>query len=160
MKKLSDIEPYKQLDIVLACIWENTGESIPDSCLNVFQISDLLLRFRGISCSPREIDFIVMRLIKDGYITNDKSLLKGISVNGKKLSEIDEPFYFITFDGKVHITSGGYEGDFTSKNKEKARISSLEKVQNKVQCQMVILTSIIALGTLIAAIYYLKEIFK
>ena len=59
----------------------------------------------------------------------------------------------ITFEGKYFAETNGYQGKFERENSEKTRVKEYAK-------RMIWLTRILALGTSIAAWYYLTELYK
>ena len=145
MKDIESISPLDQLDVVLKLL---TEEEYP--CYNSAQISSKLNSRHGISANIRQVDFILFELLKDKYVTNEKQLVKGIIIQGKKLIDIDEPFYFITFPGKVHLQKGGY--------KKVLERESSEMEKAKSQAKRIEWGTIGA--ALIAAIFLFWEIWK
>ena len=102
---LDSYSPVEQLDYVLEILIDR---SIFFKCLTSFQIADNLGRSKRISANPLEIEFILYKLIEDGYVSNDKGFLKNISINKIPIENIEESLFFLTFDGKVFIKDGGY----------------------------------------------------
>lgn len=103
----------------------------------------------------------LLKLVKDGYVnTESENSIDPLFKSPKK-----DHYYKISFEGMVFIENGGYE----NQNRENQRIenwnnemterqNALEKKQVSSQFQIVVLTWIIALGTLIAGLYYVLEI--
>jgi len=78
---------------------------------------------------------VLNKIVEDGY---------AIKVNGD---------YQITFNGEFFKFNGGYKGEYERNNK-----ALLEERKN--QKNMVWLTGILAVGTTIAAYYYLLQIWN
>jgi len=114
---LDSFPPLRQLDMVLEKLTPK-DRFIP--CINSFQIASALNK-EDISASPRDVDFILYELVNDGYATSKRELRAGIVVNFKKLIDIDEPFYFITFSGRVHLQNGGYVGALERETRDTER---------------------------------------
>lgn len=68
--------------------------------------------------------------------------------------------YNITFKGRLWFEAGGYQGERNRLNAENTRVNTVEKRQRAYESNMVLLTWILAIGTSIAALYYLLEIQK
>jgi hypothetical protein len=164
-EQLDKIDPLLLLDTVLECLNEGF-QFLP--CANAAQLCLSMSQklMTSVIKNERDVELIVQQLIIDGYATNDIKLLDGIRVNNKPLSEsFDSSFYFITFKGKVFLQKGGYLGQERRRVEEKkkildqdARILLNEIHQKKSDANLNILTCIIALGTAIAAVYYLIQI--
>lgn len=89
------------------------------------------------------------KLLKDGYVTQVKETLS--NEFGKNiLAEITS--YEVSFEGIVFSKFGGYSQE---KNNQLRR----DKQDTRNRNQLLFLNIVIALGTLIAAIYYLIQIF-
>src|ERR1019366_440215 len=88
-----------------------------------------------------EINLLYEKLLKDGYI---KSL---------------EPLS-ITHDGLIFRNNGGYIQKNINLGLENRRIQNLENISKKNECWMVVLTAVLAIGTLIASCYYAIELWK
>jgi hypothetical protein len=103
------------------------------------------------------------KLVKDGYV-NVNEQTRGINMN--KTPYVVE-CYNISFEGIFFINNGGYEKEH--ENNQKAEIESaelkrrqflLEEKHSSIQGQIVFLTLVIAIGTLIPAVYYIIEILE
>lgn len=66
--------------------------------------------------------------------------------------------YRITMKGKLFIGNGGYSQQKINDSFEKHRILSLEKNQMSNDLRMFWVTVVLAIGTSIAALYYLHEL--
>lgn len=104
-----------------------------------------------------------VKLVKDGYV-NVNEQTRGMNMN--KTPYVVE-CYNISFEGIFFINNGGYEKEH--QNNQKAEIESaelkkrqflLEEKHSSIQGQIVFLTLVIAIGTLIPAVYYIIEILK
>jgi hypothetical protein len=103
----------------------------------------------------------LLKLVKDGYV---------IEYSENKIDEIfNTPrtnyYYDISFEGIIFINAGGYENEYQKNQMQKIEYFELKKKQSlleekqlKTQFQLVLLTLIVALGTLIAGLYYILEI--
>ena len=81
-------------------------------------------------------------------------------LESKKLIKLIEQNHIrITYQGIIQH-SKGYLNTYTSELESSQRLRNVENVQKFHLCWMTILTSIIAFGTLVAAIYYILEIFS
>ena len=69
-------------------------------------------------------------------------------------------YYRITFEGIFYIRGGGYSADMEKNQSAEKRLVELERFQINIQTSVNRLTKLIALGTLVAAVYYLIEICK
>ena len=105
----------------------------------------------------------LLKLVKDGYVNQTSKHSTDQLFNTPRTDH----YYKISFEGLVFIDSGGYE----NQNRENQRIenwnnemterqNALESKQSRNQGQLVVLTWIIAIGTLIAGVYYFLEILK
>jgi hypothetical protein len=136
-----EIDPNKQLDLVIECLL------LPEyPCYSSAYININLYRNKGIKADTREIDFILYELVKDEYIASDKELTKGIAFNGIQLSDLDEPFYFVTFSGKVFHQNGGY-------TRKKITEDAAVELANVLSSKMRRDSRITAIGSIIAAIF-------
>ena len=103
----------------------------------------------------------LLKLVKDGYAIEYSETTTDRIFGGEKTN-----YYFdISFEGIFFIKNGGYENEFQKNQKQQIEYSSLQKKQSlleqkqlKIQSQLVLLTLIVALGTLIAGLYYILEI--
>jgi len=69
-------------------------------------------------------------------------------------------YYIITLEGIIYHSYGGYIKTHRDKTYENNRLRTLERRQMSLHKTLNFLTAVIALGTLVAAWYYLKEIFR
>lgn len=105
----------------------------------------------------------LIKLEKDGYVnTESKDSIDPLFKSPRK-----DHYYKISFEGLVFIKNGGYESEYQKNQKEQIEYSELKKKQSLLeekqvsnQFQIVVLTWIIALGTLIAGLYYILEILE
>lgn len=65
-----------------------------------------------------------------------------------------QKMYKINFAGKVFIENDGYTREFIRKNEGNTRLENLETSERKSRNLMNVLTFIVAIGTIVAAIYY------
>ena len=100
--------------------------------------------------SPLTFDSIYQEMGSKYPEQIDKLELKSMlnKLKEDKYLEIKDIFYYVTFDGSFFEIKGGYQQEI----KEAKRVSNLEGTNSTLQ-------SIIAVGTSIAALYYLNEIF-
>ncbi len=131
MNKL--LTPIEQLDTALRFI----------SPLNKRYLTHDLLKKECFSNS-NEIDVtaIIQQLVDDKYI------------------RFDDPNQFkISLNGQVFIARDGYQGDIDKANEEKNRIYQLEIRQSQMASRLYWINLTIAIGTSIAAIYYIVELY-
>ena len=105
----------------------------------------------------------LLKLVKDGYVNQESEHTTDQIFNKPRTNH----YYKISFEGLVFIDCGGYENQIrenqkieTSRNEMIERQNALEEKQGRNQTQLVVLTWLIALGTLIAGVYYFLEILK
>ncbi|NOW97986.1 hypothetical protein [Mucilaginibacter sp. SG564] len=99
-----------------------------------------MMEGKGIKASDLEIERYVNQLKADDFIMQNGDGLFLIKIKG------------LLFDG--------YEKDILNRSLENSRLANLEIAQTLSRNQMNFLTGIIAIGTLIAAVYYSIEIYK
>lgn len=94
-------------------------------------------------------DEIIRKLVEDGYVREE-------------LAAGSPPTYHLTFNG---LSFKGYEEEVNTQNAEKTRLGNLESENQLFQREglnnarrMNLLTLILAIGTGIAAVYYILEI--
>lgn len=104
-----------------------------------------------------------IKLEKDGYIN---SYLKKVGLNLDNTPRTVD-YYNISFEGIFFIKNGGYEKELQKNQKAEIEFVELKKRQflleekhSSIQCQLLFLTWVIAIGTFVAAIYYLIEVLK
>ena len=103
----------------------------------------------------------ILKLVKDGYV--NKKTKNSTDKIFKTPRDYD--YYTISFEGIIFLQNGGYQNEYQKNQKEQIEYSELKKKQSLLeekqvsnQFQIVVLTWIIALGTLIAGLYYIHEI--
>lgn len=144
------INPYKQIDAIFFYIKKKIalGASINSEYIwNLFVDKTPELEINKLMFSE-----IISKLIEDGYITELRKANEGQDVTT----------YHVTFKGQIFE---GYESQQKLLNEQKARLADLENRSREFQDETTnnakrlnVLTVILALGTSIAAIYYLLEI--
>jgi len=87
-------------------------------------------------------DLIVDKLERDGYLKNENGL------------------YSITFEGKIFDQQKGYEQKMINQKAQNILVANLEKRQKRYELNQTLLLTLVAVGTLVAAFYYLIEIGK
>jgi len=97
----------------------------------------------------------LLKLSKDDYV-----MLTNINVNEPIKSD-----FRISFEGIVFNKNGGYEKQNKKNLQMETEVSEIEKRQSaleskntSLQYQLVVLTYLIAFGTLLSSIYYLLEV--
>lgn len=98
----------------------------------------------------------LLKLNKDGNIRietiqKENRIFKSVDISHK---------YFITFEGILFLSNGGYKSFEENKIKENDEIKLLKQQQKQLEKKNLILTVLIAIGALVAAVYYLIEIYK
>lgn len=103
----------------------------------------------------------LLKLVKDDYVNTEME----DSIDPIFKSPRKDQYYKISFEGLVFINNGGYENLYYENQKQKSQFAELKKKQSLLeqkqvsnQFQIVLLTWIIAFGTIVAAVYYLFEI--
>jgi len=101
-------------------------------------------KFKELNTAVFLIDnpLILSKLVKDGY-----------------LRLYYDDLYSITFDGKYFSRAGGYKQKIINESAENTRLERLETNQRRNQIAVIWLTGVLAFGALIAAIYYLTELY-
>lgn len=109
----------------------------------------------------RTLHSALLKLVKYGYVNQESEKTTDRLFNTPRTDH----YYRISFEGLVFIKNGGYENEFhksqsieSLKNEMIQRQNDLEEKQSRNQTQLVVLTWVIALGTLIAGVYYFLEI--
>lgn len=87
---------------------------------------------------------ILKKLVNDGYIS-------------EKITPGIQPIYNVSFEGLVFE---GYVHENEANQKEQERLRILENRQLALSRRMNVLTLVVAIGTTVAAVYYLLEIVK
>ncbi len=117
-----DDPPHKKLDMVLGRLLLKDVQERTE-----FNIASIL------GTDIKNIRVILLKLIKDGYVTSDKSLsdfdIKIIESKPVKINELT-PVFNLTFEGEVFISEGGYdqqEADRQSLLAEQENLKTIEK---------------------------------
>ena len=140
----ASLTPIQKLDIVLAAI---SNEPAFRTALHTM----VLVLEKGIELN--ELKLILDKLEVDRFATHD--YVEGQkSITGTKM-----PTYKITFEGLYFSKSGGYYQKSLNDTSENIRLKSLEVSRQSQGRALNWLTFWIALGTIIAAIYYLTELY-
>ena len=106
-----------------------------------------------------EIRPIIHKLVNDKRLKN--VLIDGLNTySPNREFEYVEDYYSITFDGRFFIQAGGYVRRAELNLSENIRMEKLEIATTANQLLTTRLTILIAVGTLLAAIYYGIEIYK
>lgn len=103
-----------------------------------------------------EIHLILNKLIEDGYCK--KYLIPIVNINTNE--SVNTEHFEITFKGKIFIQEGGYVGNFQRLESQKIQADEYRTHQMHLQTKLNRLTCWIAVGTVVAAIYYTIEILK
>ncbi|WP_026452135.1 hypothetical protein [Aequorivita capsosiphonis] len=105
----------------------------------------------------------ILKLVKDGFVNQESEKTTDPLFNSPRTNN----YYRISFEGLFFIKEGGYENqnqETKKKEIEYGKIQSEQKRQarNLVRLNywLVVLTWVIAIGTFVAALYYLMEILK
>lgn len=115
-----------------------------DAVFGYVNIRTRVDRTPELGITTQMLNEIIKRLVKDGYIVEQKR-------------PNEQNVYSITFDGLIFE---GYVHENASIRKEQERLRTLENHQLELSKRMNFLTSVMAVGTTVAAIYYLIEILK
>lgn len=107
---------------------------------------------------------ILEKLRKDEFIgiaeyKHEKYIGDGTMVGPSFFQEEVITRYYLTFDSEAFVKEGGYNKKILRTNADNNRLQNIVDQQLKNQRSMNLLTLIIAIGTTVAAIYYLKEFF-
>jgi hypothetical protein len=155
---MKDIPLIEKIDDVLYAL---SNATYPITENNIFK----LLYEKSVEITHRELEAMLAKLVKDGYIVQF-TLPLGTDIT-----------YQITFDGMMIAYEGGYESLVWLKNKnvrlEKNQIEmqktqtemmtkqlDIMSEQTQIQKSVKALTKWIAIATIIAAIYYSVELLK
>jgi ABC-type multidrug transport system permease subunit len=135
---MSGLNPLEKLDIVLQYLEKNHSKKR-------HTLISLAQDLHGTGVDFGELTSILNKLRKDGYI----------EFRGEDYGSADE-IYMINFEGRVFNAQGGYVLQ---------RKLSLKQLKSQdrtlaIQGQIVVLTLVLAIGTLISGIYYGIEIWK
>ena len=142
----------KQIDGLLNYLYSDRGNSSFESILSGLNAIEESKDIAG-----DELLRMLNKLIRDGFV-HFEDIPAGY----------DDPFtkapikfrrYSISFDGKLFIEQGGYTQQAIRRNAESIRVETLERFQKATADRMTYLTIILAAGALIAALYYLVELY-
>jgi len=106
-----------------------------------------------------EVAIILDKLTNDDYVKTTYSFNRN-KTTGEKIYNENDPYYNITFEGYYFLQNGGYTGQLNRNHSEMSRVRVLEKRTAGMQSKMFWLTVLLAVGTSIAAWYYLTELWK
>jgi hypothetical protein len=141
--------PLNKLDTILQLLAGDFGKGGVDFDSLVIKVFKTELIEDGM-----ELIEILDKLKKDKYII---SFSKGINRNmlhSLKMEHVVVDYYKITFEGRVFISQAGYKGEVIAKEAENVRLNKIENNQRVNRVLMAFLTGILAVGTVVAAIYY------
>jgi|GEM_PF-5665949 len=155
---MDKLTPAQKLDLVLneMNVNSNKGWRNTDSIYySVNEIKDTRID-KPKYFNPVEFTRIIKKLDKDGFVECE---MQGTPVHSQQ-RDYKYPHYKITFEGETLLDlEGGYSGRLTSQNKEKVEVDKQRILQMRLQTKLNRLTFWIAIGTVIAAIYYLNELY-
>jgi hypothetical protein len=109
---------------------------------------------KGIIIRDGQMQELMAKLIKDGYVLQTNRNPKSYYDADMKISISYEIIYSITFEGRIFITKGGYTREIQELKRNNQRLHNIEKQQQSNKKWMLGLTIILAIGTTIAAVYY------
>ena len=146
----------KQLDFVLNCLWYRGHEKH----LTFTDIAEYLNNDLGDAIPFGILLPILKKLHREGYIEYDDRAVSSDDVN------TNARVYRLTFDGRFWIESGGYhaeadrrKAEADRRDAENIRAERLEKTQMALQKWLVALTAILAVGTVVAALWYGTDLY-
>ena len=130
---------FKQIDFVLSYLKERSELSADFAKENIW---NYIRQTPEIGINKQIFDEILQRLVDDGYIK-------------ETIREKTQPIYHLTFNGRIFE---GYLNRNISLNQEREWLKHLQILTLNNSNKLNLITWIIAIGTLIAAIYYILEI--
>lgn len=140
------MNPFKQIDFVFFILKERSELSADFSKEYIW---DHIKQTPEIEINRQKYEEILQRLLNDGYI---KETIKPET----------QPTYHLTFGGRLFP---GYEKEEETLNQNQHKLEALEKANSDFQNsstmsakKLNLLPLILAIGTLIAALYYVFEI--
>ena len=138
---------FQQLDFVLTCIWYRGVEKH----LTFKDIAEFLNNDLGDAVPFGHILSILKRLEKDGYVECDDRAVTH--------EHPENRVYRLTFDGRFWIENGGYHAEADRQNAESIRVGKIERAQRDFRRTQNVLLILVSLGTLMAGVYYLVELY-
>jgi hypothetical protein len=141
---MEELSPLEKLDAVLACLDKYRTEKP----MELPSLNETLKRDTGVDFWG-ELISILRKLEKDEYIY----IRGGLWGDGTNI-------YLITFEGRIYLEQGGYTQQRIKENAENIRLNKIENNQRLHRVLITILTVVLAIGTSIAAVYYLHELSK
>lgn len=106
----------------------------------------------GILIPPDDLQAILNKLLNDGYISDDKELVRSKSVDGVPLPWIKEATYVLTWEGMYFYEEGGYAGErFRSESEVKSK-----KIMANTTFILTLLAAVGTFGLLLFEIYKWK----
>ena len=105
-------------------------------------LDSMQLQFK---CEQKELAEILHTLEKDGHIFSEES---------NKIREYKSTFY-----GRMFALKGGYHGAISRQNDGNIRADKIERAQRDFRRTQNVLLILVALGTLIAALYYCVDLY-
>lgn len=136
------IEHLKKIDFVLNFF---KSKQDLDASFSYTIIENHVKRTSELKITVTMLREILKKLVNDGYITE------------RKQEEGYQSIYHVSFEGLVFE---GYVHENEANHKEQERLHTLENRQLALSRRMNALTAIVAVGTIVAAVYYLMEILK
>lgn len=148
-QETEEISPLFKLDVVLMFLYINSA---------YMQSLDGIVKgiFDKIASDDNEIAIILRKLEKDGFVIKHP-LKTPYTESGTPRVRIEYQFT-ITFDGKIFSKQGGYTLEDIHSREQNTRLEKLELATMANRKLTTGLTVLIAVGTLVAAIYYMIEI--
>jgi len=129
-----------------------------DTFLNLFydtpnglQYDNVWQKMKHVVDAKFEVDQILTKLEKDGYLFSKTFVYQIDKSEGK--------VWFLSFEGGLFKESGGYKQKIISDSAENIRLEMIETNQRVNQNVVTFLTIVLAVGALIAAIYYATELY-
>lgn len=105
----------------------------------------------------------ILKLVKDGYVNQESEKTTDPLFNSPRTNN----YYRISFEGLFFIKKGGYENQNLENKKKEIEYEKIQSEQKRqalnlvrLNYWLVVLTWVIAIGTFVAALYYLIEILK
>ncbi len=142
------LEPEIKLDKVLHLFKENYDY------LSIIDLTKLMAdKHSDYVPDAYEMTSIFIKLIDDGFIRSNTGNVIIEKLNAK--------FYIISINGLTFLNyPGGYVKRQALQDAESIKVAKLQHSQTDLQKTLNALTAIIAVGTLVAAVYYGIEVWK